>query len=71
MRGIALPGVARTFHCGFTLTQNSADAGSILADNIAGLLFDKLKKKELKRGWQIASAHGGMDWEIWTAKTQT
>ena len=48
-----------------TLMENSADAGSILADNIAGLLFGKLEKQDFERAWQIASAHGGMDWEIW------
>jgi hypothetical protein len=46
--------------------ETAADAGSTLADNIAGLLADKLKNLDFERGWQTASAHGGMDWEIWS-----
>jgi hypothetical protein len=49
-----------------TLMENSADAGSILADNIAGLLSEKLKKRDFDGGWKRASAQGGMDWEIWS-----
>jgi hypothetical protein len=41
-----------------TLVDNSADAGSILADNIAGLLSEKLKNRNFDGARRRASAQG-------------